>query len=71
MVQKGFTTRRRHDCEQYVELARRSANLNQFTRLAKESQRVTIADPLLKQLQAETQRLRLVLLGVKDNVDDR
>ncbi|MPQ57198.1 plasmid mobilization relaxosome protein MobC [Duganella sp. FT27W] len=38
--------------EQYVELARLSANLNQFTRLANEGQRVTIADALLKQLQA-------------------
>lgn len=57
--------------EQYAELARLAANLNQLTRLANEGQRVTIADALLKQLQAETQRLRLVLLGVKDNVDDR
>ena len=57
--------------EQYAELARLAANLNQLTRLANEGQQVTIAPALLAQLLAETQRLRLLLLGVKDNVDDR
>lgn len=57
--------------EQYAELARLAANLNQLTRLANEGQHVNIAPALLEQLLAETQRLRLLLLGVKDNVDDR
>lgn len=56
---------------QYVELARLAANLNQLTRLANEGQRVTIADGLLARLLAETQRLRLALLGVPGERDDR
>jgi hypothetical protein len=57
--------------EQYVELARLAANLNQLTRLANEGRNVTIADGLLARLLAETQRLRRSLLGVKDQDDDR
>jgi hypothetical protein len=56
---------------QYVELARLAANLNQLTRLANEGQRVTIANGLLAQLLSETQRLRLSLLGVQGERDDR
>ncbi|MYM75493.1 plasmid mobilization relaxosome protein MobC [Duganella sp. FT134W] len=57
--------------EQYVELARLAANLNQLTRLANEGQRVTVADGLLERLLSETQRLRLALLGVQGERDDR
>jgi hypothetical protein len=57
--------------EQYVELARLAANLNQLTRLANEGQRVVVADGLLERLASETKRLRLALLGVGVANDDR
>jgi hypothetical protein len=57
--------------EQYVELARLAANLNQLTRLANEGQRVVVADGLLERLAGETKRLRLALLGVGGQADDR
>jgi hypothetical protein len=57
--------------EQYVELARLVANLNQLTRLANEGQRVVVADGLLERLASETKRLRLALLGVGVANDDR
>ncbi len=56
--------------EQYAELARLSANLNQLTRLANEGERVTIADGLLRRMLDETKRLRLALLGVMEADDD-
>jgi hypothetical protein len=56
---------------QYVELARLAANLNQLTRLANEGQRVTVSSGLLERLLSETQRLRLALLGVQGERDDR
>jgi hypothetical protein len=49
--------------EQYVELARLSANLNQLTKLAHGGQSVTVTDALLHQLSGEVGRLRLALLG--------
>ena len=49
--------------EQYAELGRLAANLNQLTRLANEGQRVTIATELLGRLSSEVGRLRLGLLG--------
>ena len=49
--------------EQYAELARLSANLNQLAKLANSGQPVTVADALLQRLAAEVGRLRLVLLG--------
>ena len=52
--------------EQYAELARLTANLNQLTRLANEGQAVVIAEALLQRLGAEVSRLRLALLGVKE-----
>lgn len=57
--------------EQYAELARLAANLNQLTRLANEGERVTIADALLQRMATETKRLRLALLGLSENNDDR
>jgi hypothetical protein len=57
--------------EQYVELARLAANLNQLARLANEGQRVAVADDLLERLAGETKRLRLALLGVGVANDDR
>lgn len=49
--------------EQYAELARLSANLNQLARLANSGEPVTVADALLQRLAGEVGRLRLALLG--------
>ena len=49
--------------EQYVELGRLAANLNQLTRLANEGDRITIATALLTKLHIEVSRLRLELIG--------
>jgi hypothetical protein len=57
--------------EQYVELARLAANLNQLARLANEGERVVVADGLLARLAGETKRLRLALLGIGVPDDDR
>jgi len=57
--------------EQYAELARLSANLNQLARLANEGDRVTVDDSLLKRVANETRRLRLALIGVEGQSDDR
>jgi len=57
--------------EQYAELARLSANLNQLARLANEGDRVTVDDGLLKRMATETRRLRLALLGIEGHDDDR
>jgi hypothetical protein len=57
--------------EQYAELARLSANLNQLARLANEGRRVTIADGLLVRLSTEARKLRLALLGSEGAADDR
>ena len=50
--------------EQYAELARLAANLNQLARAANEGRPVTVADALLQRLTAEVNRLRLGLLGM-------
>lgn len=52
--------------EQYAELARLSANLNQLTRLANSGQPVVVADGLLHRLAEEVGTLRLALLGAGD-----
>lgn len=57
--------------QQYVELARLAANLNQLARLANEGQCVVIADGFLERLASETKRLRQALLGVTGVDDDR
>ncbi|MGZ5199717.1 MAG: plasmid mobilization protein [Telluria sp.] len=57
--------------QQYVELARLAANLNQLARLANEGQRVVVADGLLECLTHETKRLRRALLGVTGVDNDR
>lgn len=49
--------------EQYAELARLAANLNQLTRLANEGRSITVADALLQRLAGEVGRLRLALIG--------
>ena len=49
--------------EQYAELARLAANLNQLTRLANEGDRVTVSTALLDRIKTELSRLRLELLG--------
>ncbi len=48
--------------EQYAELARLAANLNQLARLANSGQPVTVADELLQALAGEVSRLRLALI---------
>ena len=53
--------------EQYAELARLAANLNQLTRLANEGDRVTVATALLAKLQTELSRLRLELIGASES----
>jgi hypothetical protein len=57
--------------EQYAELARLSANLNQLARLANEGDRVTVDEGLLKRVASETRRLRLALLGIEGHDNDR
>lgn len=57
--------------EQYAQLARLAANLNQLTRLANEGGRVTIADDLLATMTIGTKRLRLALLGIGEAGNDR
>lgn len=57
--------------EQYIELARLAANLNQLAHLANQGNPVTVADGLLIRLIGETRRLRLSLLGVTGFQDDR
>ncbi len=56
--------------EQYSELARLAANLNQLAKGANEQRQVTVSDALLQQLSNEVKRLRLGLLG-KESDDDR
>jgi hypothetical protein len=51
--------------EQYAELARLAANLNQLTRLANEGAFVTVTDAHLQRLAGEVNRLRLALIGVE------
>ena len=50
--------------EQYVELGRLAANLNQLTRLANEGDRVVVASALLAKIQGEVSSLRLSLIGI-------
>ena len=57
--------------EQYAELARLAANLNQLTRLANEGGRVTVSNDLLASMTIETKRLRLALLGIGEAGNDR
>ena len=53
--------------EQYEELGRLAANLNQLTRLANSNQQVTVADALLRKLSGEVTRLRFALVGLDAN----
>jgi hypothetical protein len=57
--------------EQYAELARLAANLNQLARLANKGGLVTVSDGLLASVASETRRLRLALIGLGGKVDDR
>lgn len=49
--------------EQYAELARLAANLNQLAHAANSGQPVAVSDGLLQRLAGEVGRLRLALLG--------
>lgn len=51
--------------QQYVELARLSANLNMIAKHANSGKPVTVATELLARLTREVSRLRLELIGVK------
>jgi hypothetical protein len=55
--------------EQYAELARLAANLNQLARAANEGRAVTVNDGLMERLTAEVKRLRLGLLGMGGSDD--
>lgn len=55
--------------EQYAELARLAANLNQLARAANEGKRVVVATALLEKLAVEVKKLRLALLGVESSND--
>ena len=52
--------------EQYAELARLAANLNQLTRMANEGDGVTVATALLTKIKSELSRLRLELIGAAE-----
>ncbi len=49
--------------EQYAELARLAANLNQLAHAANSGQPVAVSDVLLQRLAGEVGRLRLALIG--------
>ena len=49
--------------DQYAELARLAANLNQLARAANEGRPVTVDAALLQRLAGEVGRLRLALIG--------
>ena len=51
--------------EQYAELARLAANLNQLTRAANEGRPIAVAEALLKRVAGEVSRLRLALIGTE------
>ena len=53
--------------EQYAELARLSANLNQLAKASNEGRAVTVNDALLQRLVGEVGKLRLALIGVDDD----
>ena len=57
--------------EQYAQLARLAANLNQLAHQANEGVHVTVDDRLLERVASETRRLRLALLGLEGGSDDR
>lgn len=51
--------------EEYADLARLSANLNQLARAGNEGRNVVISDSLVESLRAEVNQLRLALIGMK------
>ena len=55
--------------EQYAELARLAANLNQLARAVNEGRAVTVNDDLMACLTTEVKRLRLALLGMGGSDD--
>lgn len=56
--------------EQYAELARLSANLNQLMRAVNSGRPVTVDAELLAAVANEVRRLRLALIGVEDDRQD-
>jgi len=53
--------------QQYAELARLSANLNQLAHAANRGQPVTVSDALLRQVAEEVAQLRLALIKAGDD----
>lgn len=51
--------------QEYADLARLSANLNQLARAGNEGRNVVINDSLVESLRAEVNQLRLALIGLK------
>ena len=51
--------------EEYADLARLSANLNQLAKAGNEGRNVVINDSLVENLRAEVNQLRLALIGIK------
>jgi len=51
--------------EEYADLARLSANLNQLAKAGNEGRNVVISDSLVESLRAEVNQLRLALIGLK------
>ncbi|SIR91953.1 hypothetical protein SAMN05880566_14511 [Janthinobacterium sp. TND4EL3] len=51
--------------EEYADLARLSANLNQLARAGNEGRNVVISNDLVESLRAEVNQLRLALIGMK------
>ena len=56
--------------EEYANLARLSANLNQLAKAANEGREVKVSDDLMGHLTSEVKRLRLALLGMGGGDDD-
>jgi hypothetical protein len=54
--------------QQYAELARLSANLNQLAHAANSGRNVVVPDALLRRLADEVSRLRLALIGAGGEV---
>jgi len=53
--------------EQYAELARLAANLNQLTRLANKGRPVVVREELLQQIADQLRWLRLALVGLESD----
>jgi hypothetical protein len=53
--------------EEYANLARLSANLNQLSKASNEGRAVTVNNTLLEQISIEVNQLRLALIGINND----